>query len=78
MRSFFLKIGPQYLICTWFGEDERANIMKTHVLKEIGLRLHILNNFSTFNNQHNWEDLYIQLRMNRHAVPIIVTKAREV
>jgi hypothetical protein len=33
--------GLFYLMGMWFGEDQRANIIMTHFLKEIGLRLQI-------------------------------------
>ena len=36
------------------------------------------NNFSTFINEPNWEYLCNQLRINKHALPIFITKAREV
>ena len=35
-------IKPLDLVGMWFGEDQRANITKTHTLKEIGLCLNIL------------------------------------
>ena len=38
----FLSNQILYLIGIWFGEIQRANIIKTPCLKEIGLRLQIL------------------------------------
>ena len=35
-------IGPLYLIGMWFDDDQRANIIKTHMLREIGQHLQIL------------------------------------
>jgi hypothetical protein len=39
-------IGPVNLIDMWFGEDQRANIIKHTCLKEIALRFHVLWTFS--------------------------------
>ena len=52
MQLFFL-VGPVFLIGMWFGEDQRANITKTHVLKEIELCFQILITFIYSNNEHN-------------------------
>ena len=35
-------------------------------------------NYLTLNNEHNLEDLCIQLRINKHALPIDTTKSGEV
>jgi hypothetical protein len=45
----------------WFGEDQRANIIKTHVPRDWNLSLDI-NNYYTLNSEHNWEDQCIQLK----------------
>lgn len=37
----FILIKLMYLIGTWFDEDQRANIVKTTYLKEIGLHLQV-------------------------------------
>ena len=50
-------IRPLYLIGMWLGEDQRANIIKTTFLKEIGLRLQNINNYSTLNSEHNFGGL---------------------
>ena len=48
-------IGPLDLVGKWFGEDQRANIIKTHVLKRLNC---IFKNYdcSRFNSEHDWED----------------------
>ena len=48
-------IKPLNLVNTWCGEDQRANILKTHVSSNI-------NDYSTLNNEQNLDDLYIQLK----------------
>ena len=35
LKWLIFLIGPLYLINTWFNEDQRANIIKTHVLKSL-------------------------------------------
>jgi hypothetical protein len=42
-----------------FGEDQRENIIKTHVSKRI-IRLQLSNNYYALNSEHNWENLCIQ------------------
>ena len=45
----------------WFGEDQRENIIKTQLKRDWTTPSNI-NNYSTLNNEHNWEDLCIQSR----------------
>ena len=54
-------IGLLDLIGMWFGEDQRANIIKTYVQKRLDYFFNV-SNYSTLNNVHNQEDLCIQLR----------------
>jgi hypothetical protein len=36
------------------------------------------NNYSPLTNEYNWNDICVQLRINKHALPIITTKAGEI
>ena len=55
-------IGPLYLIGKWFGEGQRANIVKDICLKEVGTTSSNINNYSTLNSEDNWKDLCTQLK----------------
>jgi hypothetical protein len=50
----------------WFGEDQRENIIKT-CLKRDWTTPSNINNYSTLNNEHKWEDLCTQLSRNPQA-----------
>ena len=60
---FFVRLLD--LIAIWFGEDQRANIIKTNIQKRLNF---VFKQFitamhcSTLNSEHNWEELLIQLR----------------
>ena len=55
-------IRPLYLIGMWFSEDQRANIVKTHVQRSWTTSSNI-KNYYTLNIEHNWEDLCILTTM---------------
>jgi hypothetical protein len=41
------------MMSMWFGEDQRANIIRHMLKKKVGLRLSIINNYhSTINIEH--------------------------
>ena len=70
-------IGPLYLIDMRFGEDQRANIIKTRS-KEIGLHPQIL--ISALHSIVNAiRRTYISSsKVNKHALPISITNLGEV
>ena len=60
MQVFLL--GHLHLIGVWGGDNQRTNGI------EIERHLQNIINYSILNSQHNWEDLCIQLRVNKHAL----------
>ena len=56
-------IGPLDLIGTWFSDNQRENTIKKHMFKRDTITSSSINNYPTFNSEHNWEDLCIQFHM---------------
>ena len=54
-------IGPLYLVGMWFGEYQRANIIRQK-LKRGWTTSSNINNYSTLNNEHNGQELCVLLR----------------
>lgn len=61
--GFFLLIGLLYCIAVWFTNDQRTNIMKTHVLKRLDYAVNLLTTLQ-LNNKHIWENTCT----NKHAL----------
>ena len=56
-----------YLIGVCLNKDQRTNTLETYFVKNFGLRLRSLFDYSTLNNVHNWEDICIHfLSMFHH------------
>lgn len=65
------------MIGVWFSEDQRANNIKAHVLKEIGLHLLIVLTILHSIVNTNMKMDVIQLRNNKHALPLTITEGGE-
>lgn len=67
-------IGHLYLMVVRLGEDQRTNTM----FKRDLTTLSNFSNYSTFDREHNWKDLSIQLRNEKkNALTITITKSCE-
>ena len=71
-------IGPLSLIGMWFGEHQRANLVKTHDSKEIGSHLQLL--ITTLHSivstiRRTYESME---EISKHALLITITKPWEV
>jgi hypothetical protein len=51
-------IGPLHVFGVWFSEDQRANIMKTHVENKLDYVLNIIDR-PILNSEHEWKDMCI-------------------
>ena len=65
LKGHILSIEPLRLIDMCFDEDRRANIRKTHVEERLDYETSNINNHSTLNSEHDWEDMCIQLKNQR-------------
>ena len=61
-------IEPLDLIWYVVRWGSKSKHYKDICLKEIGLCLQILITYSTLNSEHDWEDLYIQLRNQQTCI----------
>ena len=61
LKWLIVLIRPLDVIGEWYGEDQRASIIMTHVERDWTMSLSI-NIYSTFDSEHNQEDLCIQSR----------------
>ena len=59
IKWLILLIKPLDLIDLWFEEDQRANTIKRHVLKDIGVCLQILITIVHSTMNTNWRGLCI-------------------
>ena len=77
LKWLIFLIGPLGLSGMWFRENERANIIKTHMcLKEIGLHLQI-SIIILHSIVNTFESTYVSNEeINKHALPITVTKIK--
>ena len=67
------------MIGVWFGEDRRANIIKAHVLKEIGLHLLIvLTILHSIVNTNMRMDVSSYETINMHYLKLTITEGGEV
>jgi hypothetical protein len=69
--------GPLDFLCMWFGEDQRANVLTTHIKRDWTTSSNI-NNYSILNSEHNSENLCIKfyllkIKNKKHTHMIIIT-----
>ena len=65
----FLNRTLAALIGVWFGEDQRTNIIKSHMFERNGSTSSNTNNYSTLNIEHNWEGHEKRSKQHPHTLP---------
>ena len=75
----FSSSDPYFLIGTWFGEDQRAKLVKAHVKERLDYESLNINNYSTLNIEYDPNDICIQsINQQTYTLPITMATSREV